>query len=142
VPISVVATAGCRDQVTLAQSGLPDDMRWNPRISRIGEIAVPCTTNEPAVSRRIEPSGRFGIWYDWCRRRLWLIGPGATPSSAMPAMPATIPLILVIAASFVAMEGTTAVVLLVALVVVLRWCLRRRTRFSFRWGRSRGCRRC
>src|SRR5512147_3202427 len=95
---------GCRNQVALSQAGLPDDMRWNPGIPRVGEIAVPGATNEAAVARGIEPSHRFTIGDDWCRRCLWLIVAATSAASAITAMASTIAVALKVFASLVSME--------------------------------------
>jgi hypothetical protein len=103
----VVMAAGCDDEVALAKPSLPDDMRWHPRVGRIGEVAVACAANKPAVARRIEPADRLAIGDNrsrWCLR----LHTAAPSSSTMPTMSATVTVIAVV-----------AVVAVVALVPVM-----------------------
>ena len=112
--MAMVTTTRCLDQVTLAKAVLPDDMRWNPRVGRIGEIAVPGAANEPAVTRWIEPSNRLAVGDDRCRwcLLLHLIPTATTTATAMTPVASSVAMVLVV--TFV-----TTVELLPAAVVFL-----------------------
>ena len=129
MPMAVVATARCLNQVTLSKAMLPDDMRWNPGISRIGEVAVRGPANESAIARRVEPSDGLTIGDHRCRRRLHLILTTTTTATpAMPPMAAPIAMVLVVATLITTVELLPAAMMFIP---VIRW---RRGR-GLRWTR-------
>jgi len=116
--MAMVATGRCLDQVTLPKAMLPDDVRWNPGISRVGEVAVRGPANEPAIARWIEPSDRLAVGNDRCRRRLNLVGSAsATAASAMTPVASSVAMVLVVA-TLVSTFVTTVEVLSAALMFV------------------------
>ena len=131
--VAVVTTARSSDQVALPQARLPDDMRRNPGITGIGEIAVTGPADEPTVTRWIEPPGRYGIRYNRRRRRLWLNTRTASTTTvttmaaavaivAIVAVRAVVAIVLVVA--FLPMGVMSAGLTLESLLVVLRRGLR------------------
>ncbi len=70
---------------------LPSEGRRHPGIACFGEVAVPCASDEPAVTRRLEPSSRLAIRDDRLRRSLLL--EFTTTAAAVTTMASSIPLI-------------------------------------------------
>jgi hypothetical protein len=118
--MAVVVTARRDDEIALPEARQPYDMRRHPGISRIGEITVAGTTNEPAVTRGIEPSHGFTVGNDRSRRRLWLVhwAPAAT---AMATMTTSVAIMLEVALSLLAIEALPTAMLLVAVIRRRRW---------------------
>jgi hypothetical protein len=143
--MAMVAARGCRDQVALAQPVLPDDMRRDPGVGRIGEVAVLGPPNEPAVAGRIEPADGFAVGDDRRRRGLDLVGT-APAAAAMTTVTTPVAIVLVVALVAVKVLSTAPAVML--LVPMVRWRLRgsrRRAGVTFcgrrRCGRAFGWRR-
>src|SRR5688572_13534516 len=86
--IAMVATTGRGDQVTLPKAGLLDDVRRYPGITGVGEITVCGPADEATITRWIEPSRRFTVRYDRCRRCLRLHTTTASPPTVTTMAPA------------------------------------------------------
>ena len=116
MPVPVVMTARRDNQVTLPKAGLPDDMRRDPGIGGVGQIAIAGAANEPPISRWIEPAHRFTVSDDWSRRRLRLAD-SAPPAPAMPTMTPSVSIVLEVAPILMTVEALPATVLLLVSVV-------------------------
>ena len=127
--MAMVPPGRSRDQVALAQARLPDDVRRNPGVARIGEVAVSRAANEPAVARWVEPTDRFAVGDDRCRRRLHLILTAATTSAtAMTAVASSVAMVLVVT-TVVSISVEVLPTAAVMFMAVIRW-RRRRSRRS------------
>jgi hypothetical protein len=97
VAMTMVVAGACRYQVALAQPVLPDDMRRDPGVSGIGEVAVRRAAHEASVTRRVEPAYRLAVSDNRRRWQLRLVH-ATTATTAMTPVPASVAVLLVIPA--------------------------------------------
>ena len=85
--MTMVVPGRCRYQVALAQPVLPDDMRRDPGVGRIGEVAVRGAANEAPVTRRVEPADGLAVGDDRRRWQLRLVRATSATTTMTPVPP-------------------------------------------------------
>jgi len=111
----MVAAGGRHDGVAAAKAVLPDKIRSHVRVAGVGEVAVARATDEPTITRRIEPPERLRVGDDRRDRLLRLLLP-RTAASAIAAIAAAVAIVVELL-----IVGTSAVLapLITALIAAL-----------------------
>jgi hypothetical protein len=91
----MIVSGSGRDCITVSQPVLPNESWRNPRIPRLGQVAVGGPPDKSAITRRLKPADRFAVGNYW----LWgsLLLEVAAAATSVAAMPASISMIKVAA---------------------------------------------
>jgi hypothetical protein len=69
----LISANSCVYQIALSNSELSNEHRWDPGITRFGEVAVRGSSDEATVARWLEPPSRLTTRNECHRRRLLLL---------------------------------------------------------------------
>jgi hypothetical protein len=118
----MIAARARHDRITTSQAVLPDEMRCDVRIARLGEVAVRGSSDEATVARRVEPTLCLAVGDDRRRRLLRLVIPLAAAAPVTPAASAiAVELLVVLSVSGAVLVSvaTALFAVMVAMVTVL-----------------------